>query len=451
MELAEATQHGTSWRTIAALLFGGVLLIFLAFFCGDGGYMDVREYLDEAQRLWLKWDLRLSEDPPVYSRYALGLPFVAGPFVWAGQLLSLATGGAVHARGIGALAVPVLGAAAAVLFFFWSLAQGSTARTACWAAVLLAFSSPLLTYTQHFFAEVLVLFCVLLAALGFTQARRSGGSVWLLAAGLALGLMPLSHYSSAPTAVAFWSAMTVSLLVEPRPMSERWRRIGLLSAGPMIAAAALLGTNYVRYGQLFTTGYHVAFAAQVDQFMRVAHVPQNLRVLGGWLMRTPWLAPALAMLGTLYWRERMILLPVALAVAAQTFFWLCYRDLYLMTNRYLLPMTGLWALGLPLLGQRLEARFPARGLAYALVLFLVTGFVGFMRDDGIRAFYTDPASGEVRCLAWYMQPPAQATQFGTPCGAFQWLVLLALLTGGIALLVCAWRLAGQTALKPQKR
>jgi len=443
MEVAEATQHQTNLRAISICLFGGVLLIFLAFFSGDGGYMDVREYLDDAQRLWLKWDLRLSKVPPVYSRYALGLPFVSGPFVWAGQLLSLATGGAVHARGVTALVVPVLGAGAAAAFFFWSISQGSSARVACWAAMLLAFSTPLFTYTQHFHTEVLVLCCVLMAVWSFAQARRTGKGAWLLAAGLALGLMPMSHYSSAPTAGAFGVSMIAIVLMERGTWSERWKHVGLLAVGPMIAAMALLGTNYVRYGMFFTTGYHIYFAPTAGQFMRVEYIPQNLKVLAGWLLRTPWLAPAMAMTGSMYWRDRTAWLPIALAVAVQTFFWLCYRDLYLMTNRYLLPMTGLWALGLPLLGQRLERRFSTRGLVYSLVPFLMIGFAGFMRDDGIRAFYTDPVSGGMRCFAWYMQPQTHPTQFGTPCGPVQWLVLFALLAGGVTLIVRAWRIAGR--------
>jgi hypothetical protein len=134
-------------------------------------------------------------------------------------------------------------------------------------------------------------------------------------------------------------------------------------------------------------------------------------------------------------------LVIALALAAQTFFWLCYKDLFLMTNRYLLPLAGLWALALPLLGQRLESRWPARGLVYTLLVFLMIGFWAFMRDDGIRAWYREPLTGALRCCAWYMQPPTRPTQFGTPCGAVQWLVLFVLLAGGTALLIRAWQLS----------
>ncbi|MGD0090341.1 MAG: hypothetical protein ABSE73_10520 [Planctomycetota bacterium] len=441
-------------------LFGGTLLIFLAFYGGDGGYLDVREYLDDAQRLWLKGDLRVSVDPPVYNRYALGLPIVAGPFVYAGWLLSWATGGAVSARGITALAVPVLGAAAVALFFCWSMSLGCGARAACWASLLFAFSSPVITYTQHFFTEELVLACSLLAIWSFAQAVRTGRSGCLLAAGAGLGFMPMAHNSSLPTTAALWSGMTVVLLLEQGPVGPRLRRVLLLTAVPVLAAGSMLYMNYSRYGSPFTSSYHAYYGAAAREFIRLAYIPRNLSVIGGWLLRTPWLAPALALTVWLCWRGRSpltlpspprgegkqsewkLLLPVLAALAAQTFFWLCYRDLWITTYRYLLPLTGLWALGLPVAGQWLERRFPVRGLAYTLIVFLMIGAACFMRDDGVRPFHTSIFTGALHCSTWYMEPATRRFQVGSPCGWVQGLTLVALLAGGCILLARAWRLAG---------
>lgn len=424
-------------------LFGGILLIFLAFFSGEGSYLDVREYLDDAQRLWLKGDLRVSENPPLYNRYAPGLPFVAGPFVYAGLLLSWATGGAVHARGITVLVVPVLGAAAAVLFFLWACSVGCGKRAACWAALLLAFTSPLLTYTQHFFAEVLVFCGVLLAVWSFTQALHTGRGGYWFTAGAALGLLPLSHFAAFPMTAALWAGMAAVLLADRAAARGRWKRVGLLTAAPLFAAAMLLYLNYSRYGHPFTTGYHAYYRGAGHTFFMPDSIPQNLKAVAAWLLRTPWLAPALVLTAWLYRRERKLLPPLALAVAAQLFFWLCFPDFSLFTNRYLLPLTALWALGLPLLGEWLEGRYPQRGLVYALLLFLMTGLFGFLRDGGIRPFHLSPLTGQVHCYTWYMQPPARAGQTTTPCGLWQWALLAVLLSGGSLLLARAWRLAGR--------
>jgi len=89
-----------------AYFFAGTLLIFLAFYKGDGGYHDLVNYLDDAQGLWLHGDMRrvsgtedeelsdgrIVEHPTYdYSQYSLGLAFVSGPFVLLAKAVDLIT------------------------------------------------------------------------------------------------------------------------------------------------------------------------------------------------------------------------------------------------------------------------------------------------------------------------------------------------------------------------
>ncbi|HEY3320370.1 MAG TPA: hypothetical protein VGP72_07885 [Planctomycetota bacterium] len=441
-------------RCVDALLFCGLLLIFLAFFGGDGGYLDVREYLDDAQRLWLKFDLRLTDNPPTYNRYALGLQIISGPFVWAAHFLTMATGGAVRERGLIAAIVPLLGAAACWMLFCWARALKSSVRVAFWSVLLFGMSSPLLTYTQFFYADVLVLACVIAAMLCFRHGRMGGSQLWLFGAGLMAGWMPVSHVAAVPIAAGLGIGMALVLLLDYGLTQKCLRPLLLLGAAPLGCAALLLTMNYVRYGHPLRTGYALAYGEFVPVLFLSRYVPENLGRMAVWLMRTPWLVLGLfSILGCQFrWRKaahrttdrgepttdkRRLMLPIILAVVSQTLFWLCYRDLHVTTYRYLLPLTALFALGLPLVGQWLEQHWPQRGLQYTLALFLLTGFLGFMRDDGVRPFFVD-AAGKLCCCAWYMAS-GRARDFGTPAGATQFVVLILMLAAAVTLLAVGWK------------
>src|SRR5437868_2648025 len=98
-------------RWIRLFLFAGIFAGFLAVYKGDGGYRDLQCYLDDAQHLWLRADLRVLKADGTfgYNRFVLGLPFVSAPLVWIGHLLAFVSP-AINERSIIALAVPLLGA-----------------------------------------------------------------------------------------------------------------------------------------------------------------------------------------------------------------------------------------------------------------------------------------------------------------------------------------------------
>src|SRR5690349_4142438 len=75
-------------------VFSGSLLLFLTLWKGQGGYTDIKEYLDDAENLWMRGDMSVPNDyvevddpadpdnvirKPKYNRYAVGLAIVSGP------------------------------------------------------------------------------------------------------------------------------------------------------------------------------------------------------------------------------------------------------------------------------------------------------------------------------------------------------------------------------------
>jgi hypothetical protein len=257
--------------------------------------------------------------------------------------------------------------------------------------------------------------------------------------------MPLAHNSAAPGAAALWAGAVATLWWNGAEgdRGRRGLRTLLLTAAPALVAVALLGINYARHGSPFVTGYHVRFAGSSHTFLQAAYIPRNLAVMARWMAGTPWLAPALALALAAAWCNRGLRLPIGLALAAQTAFWLCYRDLHITTTRYLLPLTGLFALGLPRLGEWLEERYPGRGPAVALALFLAAAASGFFWDDWFRPFFYSTLTGEWRCCTWYMSPQPDPTRLGSAVGPVQGIVLAALLASGGALLARAWRAASR--------
>ena len=193
----------TARNRVRILLFAGALALFLAVFKGDGGYGDIQQYLDDAQRMWLSGDLRVP-DPDGgfhYQRFVLGLPFLSAPFVWLGHALKIAADSGINERTVSVLIVPILGALAVVLIFEWNRVWGATDKTALASALIVAFSSPLPNYTRFYFTEVLGFTATYLACVSFLRAEveNSRSYFWLGLAGVGLGFLPHSHMSSLPT------------------------------------------------------------------------------------------------------------------------------------------------------------------------------------------------------------------------------------------------------------
>ena len=112
-------------------------------------------------------------------------------------------------------------------------------------------------------------------------------------------------------------------------------------------------------------------------------------------------------------------------------------------------MAALAELGLPFILQWLDDRLPGRGVAYALLLLLLSNTLQFFGDTIFQPLLAAPperGSG-VWFYTWYMQPIAAGSSFegGSPSGAIQFCVLTALLGLGVWELTHAFSIARKDA------
>ncbi|MCK6474240.1 MAG: phospholipid carrier-dependent glycosyltransferase [Planctomycetes bacterium] len=408
----------------------------MAFWKGEGGYRDLREYLDIAEGLWLRGDTSIPGQPGTYYRFAPGLPILSGPLVLLGAALHEIVP-SITPRALGALTVPLLGALSCALLYGIARMLKCSARAGLWASVLLGLGSPLLTYAKLYYAETAVLFCLALALYAWLRAEASVRAwPWTLLAGASLASAVACKYEHLLLVAPLAAGMAIALLKsEDRPGHTKGTAFVAFATVPMLAAAALLWMNYAHFGHPLRTGYEDV----AERNLSPSHAPGNLLYLGQWLMRVPWLLPAFFLLPRALKGRRALWWGLALGLLAMEGLWLSFASLSIFPIKYTLPMLAPLAVGLCGLGNLLEARGPRRGLVYtglAIVLwnlgFFLTG------DDGSAAFTLDAAHG-LQSYVWYSAPDGD--DYGSPAGAEQLAILAVLLAAGSAGL---WRAAART-------
>ncbi|MFH1219674.1 MAG: hypothetical protein V1694_04400 [Candidatus Eisenbacteria bacterium] len=146
---------------------------------------------------------------------------------------------------------------ALVCLLFWGLLRhfGLSRKGALWGASLLGFATPFWVYSRDFFAEPLFAVCLLGSLLLLVGAGRSEIGRRMLFAGLASGLGILTRASFLPIAVVFAAYLVLSS-GNTRVGARRamWFALG---CAPGVAILGLL--NFLRFGDVFLTGYHTAF------------------------------------------------------------------------------------------------------------------------------------------------------------------------------------------------
>ena len=486
---------------IRLLIFCGTLLLFLAFFKGEGGYHDLVNYLDDAEGLWLRGDMSRPDETeevelpdgnvierPVYSQYSLGLAFISGPFVLLGHGLERMTNGAIGARSFTVLIIPIMSALSALLIYDIGRLLGAGAKVSVWAALMFAAGTPQLTFARQFFTEAAVIFFVLAALWAFLRSvsgpTPARAPLWALAAGAGLAGAGACHYAEGPLVAALCTGMVLSYILVARPNSNEglkgvkqpatglFRTFQLSSVGPlarfsvarrivcinalglvpMLAVGAILYVNYLRRGKLFDTGYgddvddlgvhNIAFNCHY-LFYRVE---SQLKL--GLFVRNPWIPAAVILF--LLWGRRPGSWPVRWALIAgaalEAVFWMSYGHLGYSPLRYFQPVTGVLAVTLVCLGAGIESRLPRWGLCVSGALLIAYNVVWFvLGDDHSRPMMFSPAPGDGKLLiySWYMRPfPEGITDgYGTPPGIVQWMVLGSCLIGAAICLGLAWRRA----------
>jgi hypothetical protein len=401
-------HRGTIW------LVAGLLLIHAAFWVGPFGVLDLYEYAQNAESLWLdlRWDMRLPQaapgDPP-FSRFSIGLPILSGPFVYAGQLVEWLSGGHVGRRWIMTMFPPLALVAACVLLERIGLLLGQAPRVSRWAAIILGLSGASLYYTRLYHVEPVVGLMALLSVYGFLRSGSdpSHRRRWLLVCGTGAGLAVMCHYANAPLIACLGLTFLVASWRRARP-DERAGDLVVLAVVPAVVALMIMGMNWHCFGNPLRTGYS-------DYDNGVAHVlserswSRNVLALGKVLAGAPWVLVVAALFarhrratGDLRWCA----IAALAGLAAQAAFWMAFKYYWWSPLRYDVPWIMVAAIGLPLLGTELVRRWPLRGLAYATLILLALALSTFLGTfDFDRPFMNDTADplypGRTTAAIWY--------------------------------------------------
>lgn len=432
-----------SERIICRCLFAGLLLIFLSVWKGDGGYLDLRQYLDNAENLWLKGDLALPAEAGQARRYyihPLGSAFMSGPFVLLGAAIEKLSGGAIGGRNLAAFGIPVYGTLACLLLYCTGRQLNLPAQVCVWTAWMLGLGSTFLSYTRLFFTEVPMVFCICLAGWAFVHARRTGSLRWTLLCGAGLAGIAACHFNSTFISIGLWTGMSYALFrnASCQLAVSRFRLIAALSLIPALTAAILAYMNKVRFGHPFSTGYESLLAGLEHPFS-LSNIPKNFPNFLFWLYHNIWVLPAAWFLRKAWRVERGWSLGIILASVLHLAFMQTYISLRTFPLRHPLPVVAVLSVGLLFFGEWLWRRWQWRGLVYSGLVLCAWNLALFIRaDDGTQTFWANPRDGSLNCYAWYMAPAGVDT-FGTPMSAPQWAAFLACAIVGMGLSLAAAR------------
>ena len=426
-------------KTIRTAFSGGTRLWFMlalvftfgALYKGEphGGYEDLRDYFADAERLWLQFDLRISDAPEAkYSRYPLGLAILSGPGVYAGEAIEYLTGGHVGRRAVMGLIVPLAAVLASMLIYEIALMISASERVALWSGVVFSLGSPLLTYGRLFYTDVLVLFFVLLTAWAWLRYTETGLVYWLWVGGGALAGTFVCHYATILLVGGLWLAFALSVVRSSNP--ARWRGVAALSLALSVAVGGLLCLNAYRHGNPFRSGYDYGYAEERLPMFVLSSVPISLAALGRVFWRVPWMLPALCFVPRLFRVNRTLAWGVCLAFGMQATFWLTFPEYIRFYLRYALPLMALLALALPLIPMSAARKGGPTGSRMLLYsgLVLIMWNIGFFLsgDDVFPSFFLDPRESNPlpRCHVWYMEPlPPDSRLWGSVMGPVQYAVL----------------------------
>src|SRR3954465_3971634 len=157
-------------------LFAGLMLLFLVIWKGEGGCLDLYQYLDNTENMWLKGDTSVKDDPACsfngYYIHPLGLAYMSGPFILAGAVLEKISDGAIKRRQFAALAIPIFCALACVLLYKIGRELELPPIVSLWGALMLALATPFLGFTRMYFGEAGIAISVLFGIWAFLRAKK---------------------------------------------------------------------------------------------------------------------------------------------------------------------------------------------------------------------------------------------------------------------------------------
>lgn len=442
----------------------GLLVIYAAFWVGPFGVLDLYEYAENAEHLWLdlRWDMHRNDSGPrTYSRFSIGLPLISGPFVYAGQMLEWASDGVIGRRWVMATMQPLAMAGACLLLEHIALLIGFGLKAARWSAIILGVSAAGLFYTRFYFVEPVLGLFALASVYAFLRADDPGTRrTWLWWCGSCAGAALLCHYAYLFLIAGLGLAYAVAV-VRTSPLERRFGDLMALAGGPVIAGLMIMGMNWHNFGNPLRTGY--SDYEPISQVLGHIKWGRNCSALATTLLGTPWVIMAMIAL----WRSRathtrwaIIATAILAALMLQQAFWMAFKYYYYSPLRYDVALVMIAAIGLPACAIHLMRRWPRRGLTYAslvLVTLAVGAFLGG-NNDFHPPFVNDPDDllfpGHYTTATWYADRgpyqvrndylvSADGTDITfvyplTPVGARQLIILALLLCAGSALIAKSW-------------
>lgn len=194
--------------------------------------------------------VRLDSGGRAYSKYGIGLPALWLPYGLIASLASRITGAAfmpiidllVSFNGI------LFGAGSASIVFLAARLLGSSVRRSAAIAISFALATACWSHSLLDFSESIQMFFMASAAYFAMRPTRGG----VLAASLSFGGLILIKIFNAVYLPAFAAYIFFKSRRQP---AEGLRRAASLFIFPAAAAVAILALNWLRFGDLFETGY----------------------------------------------------------------------------------------------------------------------------------------------------------------------------------------------------
>ena len=348
------TAHpATHWK-LACLLGVASFLSFVYFYEGGGwnqnSRFDLLRAILERHTLTIDAYHENTEDKAhfqghYYSDKAPGLVFLAVPFA-AGARAGMRVVGVDpnSARGeyalswlVGAWAVALPTALAAVCLFFLLLRFGVDASGAAFATVVMVVGTPVLAYASLFWAHALVGACLLFgfaASVKLAEARTARAEfLWSLAAGLAAGWATVTEYPAAPASALI--ALLAFIQVWGRGRAARLRVVVGVGVGAVACALVMFGYLHAAFGG-FRPSYSYydpnSFSFMQQQgYMGLTypHPDRLLKILFGCSRGLFFASPVMiGAVAGLWWLRRRFLWPAIVAVAIVGYYFLFNASFY---------------------------------------------------------------------------------------------------------------------------
>jgi hypothetical protein len=274
----------------------------------------------------------------------------------------------------------LVGALIPIVLVLWLTHMGFSWQPSVITALLLFFGTVLWFHSvKNFYSEPFFTLALLAAAYLLSVARRTGG---FLAAGIVFGCGPACRVFGlilAPVFVAYCIALPNS-----GDWARRLYRAVIFGAGALLPLGLVAWANYLRFGDVTKTGYHLAFPTVTFLLSNpLAAGARGLLFDGavGLLWFTPWIVLVpFAMVR--FWKVRPLECALSVAIMLESFlFFSCYvawNGGWAYGPRLLLPALPFAILPLVILfehwrNRRAVAKILIAALAIASVFIQLSG------------------------------------------------------------------------------